>query len=181
VVVLGVATLQVLVLLGRGAAARRATSTRARAACLWFAGAALLFAVFMYGVAELLASRIPVQEEYIAATAPRWPSSRGSSQGALFPISALPGALTAFAKVLPLNTRPWRSCATACLVTAGAGLHDIWGHGQHDRHGRAQPRSGGAVRGGALTAIAIRAFLPLRACAEDQSPKLSAELAELRA
>src|SRR4051812_2043343 len=35
---------------------------------LWFIPAAILFAVFMYGVAETLASRIPQQEEYIAAT-----------------------------------------------------------------------------------------------------------------
>ena len=60
------------------------------------------FAVLMYGVAETLASRIPKQEEYIGAT-PVIAILPWFFAGALFPIGALPGALTAFAKFLPLT------------------------------------------------------------------------------
>lgn len=51
---------------------------------------------------ETMASRIPNQEEYIGAT-PVVAILPWFFAGALFPISALPGALTAFAKVLPLT------------------------------------------------------------------------------
>jgi hypothetical protein len=34
----------------------------------WFIGAVLAFTVFMYGVAEILANRIPTQEEYVGLT-----------------------------------------------------------------------------------------------------------------
>src|SRR5439155_25768268 len=124
VVVLGVAALQVTVLLGaallRGAHLHTSVSGMA-----WFLGAALLFAVFMYGMAELLASRIPVQEEYIAAT-PAVAIVPWFFAGALFPITALPGALTAFAKVLPL-THVMALMRYGLVDPKGSGLHDIWG------------------------------------------------------
>src|SRR4051794_23167236 len=59
VVVLAVATVQVLVLLG-AALLRGAHLHTSASGLLWFASAGLLFGVFMYGVAELLASRIAV-------------------------------------------------------------------------------------------------------------------------
>src|SRR6185437_12501112 len=34
----------------------------------WFTGAVLAFTVFMYGLAEILANRIPTQEEYVGLT-----------------------------------------------------------------------------------------------------------------
>ena len=46
--------------------------------------------------------------------------------GALFPISALPGALTAFAKVLPL-THAMALMRYGLVDPHGTGLHDIWG------------------------------------------------------
>jgi ABC-2 type transport system permease protein len=154
VVVLAVATLQVLVLLG-AALLRGAHLHTTLSGVLWFTGAALLFAVFMYGVAELLASRVPVQEEYIAAT-PAVAILPWFFAGALFPISALPGALTAFAKVLPL-THALALMRYGLLGDGGAGLHDIWG--MSDPTAMAALSLGVvALFAAALTAISIRAF-----------------------
>src|SRR5207244_1869339 len=96
-------------------------------AVLWSVGAAVLFAAFMYGVAETLASRIPKQEEYIGAT-PAIAILPWFFAGALFPIGALPGALTAFAKVLPL-THAMALMRYGLVDSSGSGLHDIWGMG----------------------------------------------------
>jgi hypothetical protein len=63
---------------------------------LWFIGASVLFTVFMYGVAETMASRVPRQEEYIAAT-PAIAILPWFFAAALLPIGALPAALTEFA------------------------------------------------------------------------------------
>src|SRR2546430_2261437 len=69
---------------------------------LWFVGAAGLFAVGMYGVAEILAARVPKQEEYIARV-PVIAILPWFLAGALFPITALPTGLTWAAKLLPLT------------------------------------------------------------------------------
>src|SRR3954454_21339817 len=66
-VVLALCALQVAVLIGV-AALRGADFHVSATGLLWFVAAAALFTVSMYGVAETLASRIPDQEEYIAAT-----------------------------------------------------------------------------------------------------------------
>jgi ABC-2 type transport system permease protein len=126
IVALGVATLQVLVLLAVSIA-RGSDFHTSVSGVLWFVGAALLFTTFMYGVAEVLASRIPKQEEYIGAT-PAVAVLPWFFAGALFPIAALPGALTAFAKVLPL-THALALMRYGLLGDGGAGLHDIWGMG----------------------------------------------------
>ena len=94
---------------------------------LWALGAVALFAVGMYGVAETLANRIPRQEEYIAAT-PAIAIVPWFFAGSLFPIGALPGALTAFAKVLPL-THALALMRYGLIDQSGKGLHDIWGAG----------------------------------------------------
>ena len=63
-VVLGLCTLQVVVVIA--AAALRGADFHIRAAGVaWFVAAALLFVVLMYGIAETLAARIHQQEEYI--------------------------------------------------------------------------------------------------------------------
>jgi ABC-2 type transport system permease protein len=121
----------------------------------WFVPAAILFAVFMYGTAETLASRIPEQEEYIAAT-PAVAIVPWFFAGALFPISALPGALTAFAKVLPL-THALALMRYGLLDRSGAGLHDIWGMGNTTLEA-ALSLGVVAAFAAAFTAIAIRAF-----------------------
>ena len=117
--------------------------------------AAILFAVFMYGMAETLASRIPEQEEYIAAT-PAVAIVPWFFAGALFPITALPGALTAFAKVLPL-THALALMRYGLLDRSGSGLHDIWGMGNTTVEA-ALSLGVVALFAAALTAISIRAF-----------------------
>src|SRR5437773_5926447 len=69
---------------------------------VWFVAAAALFTVGMYGAAETLASRVPKAEEYIARV-PAIAIVPWFLAGSLFPIGALPGFLTWFAKVLPLT------------------------------------------------------------------------------
>lgn len=123
-VVLGLCALQVVVVIA--AAALRGADFHVRATgVVWFVLAAVLFVVLMYAVAETLAARIHQQEEYIGAT-PVIAILPWFFAGALFPISALPGALTAFAKVLPL-THAMALMRYGLVDPRGSGLHDIWG------------------------------------------------------
>src|SRR5689334_7178864 len=66
-VALGLAALQVTVVIGVAAASGAGFHVTAAGAG-WFLAAGLLFTVFMYGAAELLAGRSPSQEEYVSAT-----------------------------------------------------------------------------------------------------------------
>src|SRR5947207_12754104 len=66
-VALALCALQVSVLIAVSLA-RGADLDATATGVLWFLAAGLLFVVFMYGVAETLAARVPKQEEYIAAT-----------------------------------------------------------------------------------------------------------------
>ena len=91
----------------------------------WFVAAAGLFTIGMYGVAETLANRVARQEEYIAAV-PAIAIVPWFFAGSLFPISALPAPLTAFAKILPL-THALALIRYGLLDHNGSGLHDIWG------------------------------------------------------
>jgi ABC-2 type transport system permease protein len=95
------------------------------AGAAWFAGAVLLFTVFMYGVAEILANRIPTQEEYVGLT-PVVAILPWFLAGSLFPITALPGWLAAVARALP-TTHTLALLRYGVLSHGGAGLHDIWG------------------------------------------------------
>ena len=123
-VVLGLCTLQVVVVIA--AAALRGADFHIRAAGVgWFAAAAVLFVVLMYGIAETVAARIHSQEEYIGAT-PVIAILPWFFAGALFPIGALPAALTAFAKILPL-THAMALMRYGLVDPHGSGLHDIWG------------------------------------------------------
>jgi ABC-2 type transport system permease protein len=153
-VVLGVCALQVVVVLA-AAAARGAEFHVSAAGVWWFAAAAVLFVVLMYGIAETLAARIHQQEEYIGAT-PAVAILPWFFAGALFPIGALPGALTAFAKVLPL-THAMALMRYGFADPRGSGLHDIWGMG--DVTVEAWLSLGVvALFAAAFIAIAIRAF-----------------------
>src|SRR5437764_5021614 len=67
IVALALSMLQVVVLIGLSAA-RGASFDISVAGVAWFGAAAILFTVFMYGVAETLAARIGKQEEYIGVT-----------------------------------------------------------------------------------------------------------------
>jgi ABC-2 type transport system permease protein len=122
---------------------------------MWFVAAALSFAVAMYGIAEVLANRLPTQEEYIG-TLPAVAIVPYFIAGGLFPLSALPAGLTAIGKLLPL-THVIALMRYGLVDRDGAGLHDIWG--------MSDPTAMAALSLGvlalfavALTAFAIRTF-----------------------
>jgi ABC-2 type transport system permease protein len=154
VVALGLAVLQVLVLMGLSAL-RGASFHITAAGVTWFAAGALLFTVFMYGLAETLASRIGKQEEYIGAT-PAVAILPFFLAGALYPIHAMPGAMAAVAKALPL-THAMALLRYGFVDPGGKGLHDIWG--MHNVTTEAWlSLAVVALYAAAFTAIAIRAF-----------------------
>jgi ABC-2 type transport system permease protein len=93
----------------------------------WFLGAVLTFTVFMYAVAEILANRIPTQEEYVGLT-PVVAILPWFLAGSLFPLTALPGWLAAVARILP-TTHTLALLRYGVLGHGGTGLHDIWGIG----------------------------------------------------
>jgi ABC-2 type transport system permease protein len=124
IVAIGLATLQVAVLIGLSAL-RGGTFHLTAGGVAWFVAAALLFTVFMYGVAETLASRVTKQEDYVGAT-PAVAILPFFFAGALYPIGAMPGVLTAIAKAFPL-THALALMRYGFIDPSGKGLHDIWG------------------------------------------------------
>jgi len=122
---------------------------------VWAVAAGLLFTVFMYGLAETLASRIGKAEEYVGAV-PAVAILPFFFAGALFPISAMPSVLTALAKALPL-THALALLRYGLVDPSGQGLHAIWGAGNTTVQAWA---SLGVVAlfALALTAISIRVF-----------------------
>jgi ABC-type multidrug transport system permease subunit len=124
VVALVLAALQALVVVGLSAA-RGGVFHITPTGVLWFLAAALLFTVFMYGLAETVASRVANQEDYVAAT-PVLAILPFFFAGALFPISAMPGVLAAIAKAMPL-THALALLRYGFIDPSGKGLHDIWG------------------------------------------------------
>jgi ABC-2 type transport system permease protein len=124
VVALGLATLQVATLIGL-TAARGGAFHITLSGVLWFLGGAVLFTVFMYALTEILAARVHQQEEFVAAV-PGLAVLPFFFAGALFPIAAMPAALTAIAKVFPL-THALALLRYGVIDPHGQGLHDIWG------------------------------------------------------
>jgi ABC-2 type transport system permease protein len=153
-VALALAALQIVVLLVL-AAVRGAHFTITAAGLGWFVGAALLFSVFIYAVAETLASRVHKQEDYIGAV-PAVAILPFFFAGALFPIAAMPAALATIAKFMPL-THALALMRYAFVDPRGTGLHAIWGMSNVSAEAWL---SLGVVAAfaAALTAIAIRAF-----------------------
>jgi len=123
-VAVAVSLLQVTVLIAAGRL-RGSHFHVTAAGAAWFAGAVLAFTVFMYAVAEILANRIPTQEEYVGLT-PVVAILPWFLAGSLFPITALPGWLAAVARALP-TTHTLALLRYGVLSRGGAGLHDIWG------------------------------------------------------
>jgi ABC-type multidrug transport system permease subunit len=123
-VALALSALQVIVLIGLSAL-RGGSFHITATGVAWFAATAVLFTVFMYGIAEALASRVSKQEEYIGAT-PIVAILPFFLAGALFPIGAMPAVLTWMAKFLPL-THALALMRYAFIDPTGKGLHDIWG------------------------------------------------------
>ena len=80
----------------------------------------------MYGLAEILASRVPRQEEYIARV-PAIAILPWFLAGSLFPISAMPVGLTWVAKFLPLTHG--LALMRYGLLGDRTGLHNVWGMG----------------------------------------------------
>jgi len=121
-VALAVTVFQVVALIAF-ALARGIDFHASAAGVLWFASAALLFAIGMYGVAETLANRVPKQEEYIARV-PAIAIVPWFLAGALFPITALPGFLTWVARFLPLSHG--LALMRYGLLGDSSGLSNIW-------------------------------------------------------
>jgi ABC-2 type transport system permease protein len=94
---------------------------------VWFAGAALLFSVVMYGLAEIVASRVPSPEAYIGVL-PAIAIVPFFFAGSLFPITSLPRWLADIAKILPLThaLALFRYGLTPANGGAQA-LRNIWG------------------------------------------------------
>src|SRR6266480_2916835 len=76
-------------------------------------------------LAEILANRIPTQEEYVGLT-PVVAILPWFLAGSLFPITALPAWLAWVARALP-TTHVLALLRYGVLDHTGAGLHDIWG------------------------------------------------------
>jgi ABC-2 type transport system permease protein len=154
VVALFLSALQLIVLIG-ASVARGAEFDMRPSGVLWFAGAALGFAVGYYGIAEILANKIPSQEEYFGVT-PAVAIVPWFFAGSLFPIAAMPVGLTAFAKVLPI-THVLALFRYGVADNGGQGLHDIWGM---DNTTTMAALSLGVVAlfAVALTALSIRVF-----------------------
>jgi ABC-2 type transport system permease protein len=125
VVALAITALQIAALLAVSVA-RGIHFDATSAGVLWFGVAATLFTVGMYGMAEILANRVPRQEEYIARV-PAIAILPWFLAGALFPIDALPSFLTWVAKLLPLTHA--LALMRYGLLDDSAGLHAIWGLG----------------------------------------------------
>jgi len=121
---------------------------------LWFVGAATLFAVGMYGAAETLAGRVPKQEEYIGRV-PAVAILPWFLAGSLFPIGAMPAALTWVARFLPLTHG--LALMRYGLLGDSAGLHSIWK--LHDPTAMAGlSLAVVALFAAALTVVSIRVF-----------------------
>ncbi|HEY6426786.1 MAG TPA: ABC transporter permease [Acidimicrobiales bacterium] len=123
VAALATTALQLVVLIGVSAlrGAHYVMSSRT----LWFVAAALLFAVFMYALAEILAVRVPRPEEYIGVV-PAIAIVPFFFAGSLFPITALPHWLAGVARVLPL-THALALFRYGLTGDGGRALHNIWG------------------------------------------------------
>jgi ABC-type multidrug transport system permease subunit len=123
-VALVLASLQALVVVGLSAA-RGGHFHVTGAGVAWFLAGAFLFTIFMYGLAETVASRVTKEEDYVGAT-PVLAILPFFFAGALFPIEAMPAVLTAIAKALPL-THAIALLRYGFIDPSGKGLHEIWG------------------------------------------------------
>lgn len=121
----------------------------------WFVAATLVFTVFMYALAETVASRVTKEEDYVGAT-PVLAILPFFFAGALFPISALPGGLADVAKAMPL-THALALMRYGLIDPSGHGLHDIWGMSNVTLEAWLS-LAVVAIYAVALTSIAVRVF-----------------------
>ena len=154
VVALAVTAFQVLALIGF-ALARGIHFDAGATGILWFAAAAILFTVGMYGVAETLAGRVPKAEEFIARV-PAIAIVPWFLAGSLFPIKALPGFLEWLARFLPLTHG--LALVRYGLLGDATGLDNIWQMSDSTTMA-ALSLVVVAAFALALTAVAIRVFM----------------------
>jgi ABC-2 type transport system permease protein len=134
---------------------RGATFSTSVSGIAWMATATVALAVAMHSVAEILAARIPKQEEYVGV-APAVALVPWFFAGSFFPISAMPAGLTAFAKVLPV-THALALMRYGLVDHGGRGLHDIWG--MSNTTAMAALSLGVVVLfAGAMLAVSVRVF-----------------------
>jgi ABC-2 type transport system permease protein len=154
-VAVAVATFQLAALFGaaliRGADFRSNVSGVA-----WFVAAFLFLAVAMYGLAEILASRVHSAEEYVGAV-PAIAIVPWFFAGALFPISSLPGGLAVLAKFFPL-THALAVIRFGLVDPHGTGLAAIWNMSNTTLEASLS-LAVVAVFAIAVTAVAVRAFI----------------------
>jgi ABC-2 type transport system permease protein len=153
VVAFAITALQIAVLLGV-ARARGIHFHITAAGAVWFLLAGSLFTVGMYGAAETLAARVTRTEEYIGRV-PAIAIVPWFLAGSLFPIDALPGFLTWFARILPLTHA--LALVRYGLLDDSSGLHNIWK--MHSTTGMAALSLGVVMLfAGALVTVGIRTF-----------------------
>jgi ABC-2 type transport system permease protein len=153
-VALVLAALQAIVVVGLSAL-RGGVFHVTAAGAAWFLAAALLFTVFMYALAETVASKVSKEEDYVGAT-PVLAVLPFFFAGALFPISAMPAVLSSIAKAMPL-THALALLRYGFIDPTGKGLHEIWG--MSDATTEAWLSLGVvALFALALTAISVRVF-----------------------
>ena len=124
IVAVCIASLQVVALIG-AAVLRGSTFTVSASGLAWFLLATIGIAIAMHSAAEILAARIPKQEEYVGV-APAVALVPWFFAGSFFRINAMPAGLTVIAKALPL-THALALMRYARVDHRAAGLHDIWG------------------------------------------------------
>jgi ABC-2 type transport system permease protein len=123
-VAVAVSAFQVVALIA-AAVLRGATFYSAATGIAWAVVAVLGLAVAMHSVAEILAARIPKQEEYVGA-APAIALVPWFFAGSFFRITSMPIGLTWIARALPV-THALALLRYGLVDHRGQGLHDIWG------------------------------------------------------
>jgi len=123
-VAVAVSAFQVVALIG-AAALRGASFDTAVSGIAWAVAATVGLAVAMHSVAEILAARIPKQEEYVGA-APAIALVPWFFAGSFFRITSMPIGLAWIARGLPV-THALALLRYGLVDHRGHGLHDIWG------------------------------------------------------
>ena|SRR5581483_1363282 len=123
-VAVAVSAFQVIALIG-AAALRGASFDTAVSGIAWAVAATVGLAVAMHSVAEILAARIPKQEEYVGA-APAIALVPWFFAGSFFRITSMPIGLAWIARGLPV-THALALLRYGLVDHRGQGLHDIWG------------------------------------------------------
>ena len=123
-VAVAVSAFQVIALIG-AAVLRGASFDAAASGIAWAVAATVGLAVAMHSVAEILAARIPKQEEYVGA-APAIALVPWFFAGSFFRITSMPIGLTWIARALPV-THALALLRYGLVDRRGQGLSDIWG------------------------------------------------------